>query len=465
MVGVAPLQSVTALAVISLALYVRLALLAPGNGWRDVGEFLAIMAALFTAYAIAFRQSERLDGRRVSLLIIGTAVLFRLALVPAGLPRATPLHEVLPLLASDLAGSEVVFERHLLFDDDHWRYLWDGHVAASGIDPYASAPDDRRLDAIAPQPGLWEEIRQNVNHSWLTTIYPPLTQLAFRLLHSVAPGSVVALKLLWIVADVLVMLLVGKTLALLGRPPALLLLYAWNPLVIKVTAGSAHFDILVALGVAALTYGVVAARRPMIACGWILAVAAKLTPAVFLLPIARRIGLARTVASASVIALLMVPMGVAGTGGSAFAGGWEFNATFFHAVKLLFAWTPDPGAWARGAVGLAVIAAAIWASRRTDPSAAPAIDAFADAALLPMAVLLLCGPVLMPWYVIWVLPLAAVARRIFWFQLTGIVQLAFLVMVDGRESPAILVVQAILTLVLIRSWLAQCTETSRGARP
>lgn len=459
------MKAVAPLAAISLALYVLLARLAPGNGWRDTAEFLLLMAALFAAYAAAFRYSERLEGRGVSFAIVGAAVLFRLALVPAGLPRGTPPGDVLPLLAGDLAGRAVVFERHLLYDDDHWRYLWDGHVAASGVDVDAFAPDDRRLDALAPEPGIWEEIRGNVNHPWLTTIYPPLTQLVFRALHAVAPGSVVALKLLWIVADVVVMSLVGKTLARLQRPPSLLLLYAWNPLLIKVTAGSAHFDVLVALGVALLTCGVVSARRSLLAGGWIVAVAAKLTPVVFLLPIARRLGIVWTVACGAAMALLLAPMTLSGSGGDAFAGTWEFNATFFHAVKLLFAWSDAPGGWARAAVACTVAAAAWWAARRFDRPRATDVDAFADAALLPMAVLLLCGPVLMPWYVIWVLPLAAVTRRLFWFQLTAIVQLAFLVMVDGRELPVVLFLQAFLTLLCLGVWLARCRKNARGVPP
>ena len=455
-----------ALAAISCALYLALARLAPGNGWRDVGLFLAIMGALFIAYAAAFLLSERATSARMPFLIIAAALLFRLALVPAGLPRETRVGDVLPLLGRDLAGAEVVFERQLLYDDDHWRYLWDGHVGASGVEPYAFAPDDPRLDALAPETGVWQEIRQSVNHPWLTTIYPPLTQLAFRALHAIAPGSVVALKLLWIAIDLLTMLLVGKTLIRVGRPTSLLLLYAWNPLLIKSTAGSAHFDGIVALGVALLMCGIVSVRRPAIAAGWIVAVAAKLTPIVFFLPVVRRLGVAWTVASGAAIAALLVPM-AGGSGGEAFASDWEFNATFFHGLKLLFAWSDEPGRWARVAVAFSVALAALWAARSFDrvTGAGPVddLDAFARAALIPMAVLLLCGPVLMPWYVVWVLPLAAVARVLFWFQLTAIVQFAFLVMVDGRERPVVLFLQTLLTLFCVVAWLRQCRRSTAGA--
>ena len=468
------LAVLNALGLLSFALYVLLARMAPGNGWRDTAFFLTVMAALFVAYAGAFRQLERFDHRRAGLIIIGSALLFRLALVPAGLPRDTPVTDVLPLLAADLTGREVVFEDHLLYDDDHWRYLWDGHVAAQGVDPFALAPQDRRLDRLAAGSPLWDEIRDNVNHPWLTTIYPPLSQIVFRLLHAIAPASVVALKIAWIVVDLAVILLVKKTLEALQRPPSLLLLYAWNPLLIKVTAGSAHFDVLVSLGVALLTYGVarrMEARvslpslrryRIAIAGGWVLAAAAKVSPLVILLPVARRVGLVWTAAAAAAVAMLLLPLIGTGGGSEAFARDWEFNATFFHLVKTLFWWTDAPGMWARLAVGVAVVVAGVWAMRRFDRGASD-VDGFARAALIPMAILLIGGPVLMPWYLVWVLPLAAVTRTIFWFQLTAITQLAFLVMADGREHAVVLFLQAILTTVAMIGWLRRCTDDATNA--
>lgn len=442
---------------ISVVLYALLARLAPGNGWRDTGAFLLIMAALFAAYAAGCISSRMIEERRAVRVIIGSALLFRLVLLPAGLPRETPLAEVVPLLRADLAGREVVFERHLLYDDDHWRYLWDGRVAARGVDPRAYAPEDRRLDGVAGDSAVWQEIREHVNHPWLTTIYPPLPEALFRLLHAVAPASVVALKLMWIVADLLAIVLIRNCLARLQRPASLLLLYAWNPLLIKVTAGSAHFDVLVALGVALLTYGVVRGSRLTLASGWTVAVAAKLTPLLFVLPVVRRLGVRWSAASFAAITLLLAPMMQPGSGGRAFAHDWEFNATFFHLLKMLFAWSADPAWWARGTVAVAAVAAAWWAAR----DGVSDVDSFARAALFPLGVLLLGGPVLMPWYLVWVLPLAAVTHNHFWFAMTAVVQLAFLVMVDGRERAGVLIAEGLLVIVLL--WWFARRKKERGS--
>jgi len=53
--------------------------------------------------------------------LIGFALLFRATLLPAGL-----LH----------AGNP----RLILYDDDVWRYLWEGHVGSAGLNPMRTPP-------------------------------------------------------------------------------------------------------------------------------------------------------------------------------------------------------------------------------------------------------------------------------------------------------------------------------------
>ena len=81
----------------------------------------------------------------------GGAVLFRLTLLPAGLPHDTSWRAVPGALRADLRGVRVSYERFLLFDSDVWRYLWDGHVWAHGVNPYLHAPADPELDAWADE--------------------------------------------------------------------------------------------------------------------------------------------------------------------------------------------------------------------------------------------------------------------------------------------------------------------------
>ncbi|MEM9862802.1 MAG: hypothetical protein AAF938_14360, partial [Myxococcota bacterium] len=77
-----------------------------------------------------------------------------------------------------------------VLSDDVYRYLWDGHVLLSGVDPYAHAP------ASPPLAGLRDADWARINHPVLATIYPPLAQGLFalgRLLGGVWAFKVLAL--------------------------------------------------------------------------------------------------------------------------------------------------------------------------------------------------------------------------------------------------------------------------------
>ena len=145
----------------SEALYVLLLRLDAINGVRPVAIFLAILGAgfafCFAAYLV-LRNGP--IGRLAWALTLGGAILFRVTLLPAGLPPRLPLSEKLAAMAADWRGDAVSYERFQLFDNDIWRYLWDGHVAATGQNPYAYTPAERatierlRSDALvgtAPQ--------------------------------------------------------------------------------------------------------------------------------------------------------------------------------------------------------------------------------------------------------------------------------------------------------------------------
>jgi hypothetical protein len=123
--------------------------------------------------------------------------------------------------------------------DDVWRYLWEGHIQGAGYSPYVHAPVASELEAL--RTSTWALI----NHAEATAIYPPLAQLMLRVMAAVG-GGVVALKLLFIAADLVVIALLARR---FGRGASLL--YAWNPLVIYVGAGGAHYEPVLLLAMVA----------------------------------------------------------------------------------------------------------------------------------------------------------------------------------------------------------------------
>jgi Glycosyl transferase family 2 len=114
--------------------------------------------------------------------------------------------------------------------DDVWRYLWEGYIQTLGFSPYEYAPTAPEL--VPYQTTWWSQI----NNETVTAIYPPITELGFRLLAMVSPG-VLGFKAAFVAADLGVCWLLWRQ---FGDRQALL--YAWNPLIIYAFAGGAHYD-------------------------------------------------------------------------------------------------------------------------------------------------------------------------------------------------------------------------------
>lgn len=119
--------------------------------------------------------------------------------------------------------------------DDIWRYLWEGQIQRFGFNPFLLAPDAALLEPLRTP--WWGQI----NHPDVTAIYPPLTQLLFRLLAALSPAdlgpAVLPFKLAFVAADLALCALLARR---FGRLPSLL--YAWNPLVLVSIAGGGHFE-------------------------------------------------------------------------------------------------------------------------------------------------------------------------------------------------------------------------------
>ena len=132
--------------------------------------------------------------------------------------------------------------------DDAYRYVWDGLVQAEGHNPYLHAPDSPDLEALHEEP-LYEEL----NSQRLHTVYPPVSQLVFRI------GAVFydrGWSVSWFVIKGILALLEFGAVLVLARmlSPRQLLLYAWNPAVALVGAGQGHSEAAMALFLALALY-------------------------------------------------------------------------------------------------------------------------------------------------------------------------------------------------------------------
>ncbi len=417
-----------ALLIASELLYLSLLRLDARNGLGPVVAFLLSMAALFALYA-GGAYLARSGGLR---WIAAGAVLFRLSLLPAGLPYDAAPGELARLLEADLKGEAVVFERFQLFDDDIWRYLWDGHVSAQGANPYTAAP------ASVSSEGPWEDIRQNINYPEIPTLYPPLAQGLFRLSHAIAPGSVLAMKALLVAADLGACVFLFLTLRRLGMSGELVLLYAWNPLVIKVFAGSGHVDALAVFCLAALGYAMAAGWWKGAAIALALSILAKLFPAVLLPLVARRVGWRNVALLVAVVGLGYLPFAGAGAGMweglGIFAQFWRFNGGPFQVFEAIL---PGLGRTVAMAAPLGLACWLAWRGADFLPSAA-----------WTLGTALILSPAVMPWYVTLLLPFSVLAGQRVWIYFSAAVCLAFHVMIDQREYPWVLALEYLPILIL-----------------
>jgi alpha-1,6-mannosyltransferase len=114
--------------------------------------------------------------------------------------------------------------------DDIWRYLWEGQIQTLGFSPYQFAPSAPELESY--RTAWWSQI----NHADVSAIYPPITQLGFRMLAAIAP-NLILFKVAFVLPDLLICGLLSRRFGTVRST-----LYAWNPMIIYSFAGGAHYD-------------------------------------------------------------------------------------------------------------------------------------------------------------------------------------------------------------------------------
>jgi hypothetical protein len=330
--------------------------------------------------------------------------------------------------------------------DDVLRYLWDGRVAAAGLNPYALAP---AAEALAP---LRDESWRRVPHRSVPTVYPPLSLAAFSIA-SRLPFPMPLWKLMATAADLAACWLLILIARKLGVPEGRTVWYAWNPLVALEVAGMGHVD---ALGVAAVA-GAVLCLLPPVRRGGAATLAAagvlaKLVPFAALPMWARQSGGSWRFlgAAGGLVAVAALPVVVA-TGGVppglvTYGVSWEFDGPLFEPLWRLLAAAGVAPALARGVDRLkdltgiyqglnpiypylypqflaklvlaAGMAAAVALSLRECDPAAGTGRLFGR--------LLLCSATVYPWYLLWVLPWAALRRDAAWLALSALILLSYL---------------------------------------
>ena len=411
-------RRLTVLGVLLLALYAAIAWLSQsfsygqGHQERPILSFVGLYGAAFLVYAVAVWQVRRQATEAGLLgLVLVFAALFRLVLL-----FSEPIQE-----------------------DDFYRYLWDGKLVASGLNPYRFSPravqtDTQGLPQAYRELAATDEpmalILARINHPEVPTIYPPVAQAVFGLAALLAPGSLLALRLVLLGFDLALCGLLVSLLCHLGRSPLWVLIYAWSPLVIKETINSAHYDVVptVLLMLALLAFVAGRAQVGFLSLGG--AILGKVFPVVLLPLFAwqawRRDGLGRAGRGLALTALVVLggyaPFAAAGSGlwqgFVTFAERWQTNSLVFPLLHHLLADRWLTNGLVAGGLGGAVCIALRWNREGND-------GRFLGGCFGVMGALLLLSPVGNPWYFLWIMPFVCLFPRASWLLLSGLLGLYY----------------------------------------
>lgn len=449
---------------LSLLFYLGMTYLSKEFNWgegyarRPIVEYLLLYFGLFVIYSFSVYWTLKAREDTKSLIIIFIAgIAFRAILIPS----------------------------QQIQEDDIYRYLWDGKTFGNQINPYKFSPDQvtyfkqfmirepskfnstydeqsiRDLERLATL--KWENEKslvfmERINHPTLPTIYPPMAQYVFSIIYKMRPDSIVAMRLGFLVFDLMAAGFILLILGALAKKRTLVIIYFWSPLIIKETFNSTHLDIIGIGLLCGAIYFLVRSRFLASNVFLALSVLGKLYPVVlfpfFLREQFRRLGsdwsrlVFNSVVFAGTIGICYLPFLDIGTrvfsSLKSFSTYWQSNDSLFAVLVWFYRDVvgiapkgpiglsyDEPSLWAKGTV--AIILVSVWGclflqkkhSNHTAKNEHPALDCLRHLFII-MGLIFLLSPVQNPWYLGWVVPFICIFPGRSWLLLTGLMGFYYL---------------------------------------
>ncbi len=131
----------------------------------------------------------------------------------------------------------ILFSADISTSGDVYRYIWEGKVVLSGGNPFEYPPDSPKFNALRT-----DKFPKLVTYPQMTTIYPGAAQAIFALGYILSGESQIGLKLIYLIAEIITMLVIIALLKRFGKPGNLVILYAWLPLPVMEYFINSHLD-------------------------------------------------------------------------------------------------------------------------------------------------------------------------------------------------------------------------------
>ncbi|MEJ2738642.1 MAG: mannosyltransferase [Dehalococcoidia bacterium] len=200
-------------------------------------------------------------------------------------------------------GAALILRLSLMFmvpnlTDDYFRYVWDGLLFNHGYNPYLILPS-QFIHGSQMVHGITADLYERLNSPDYLTVYPPLCQFLFGLGTIFFNGdiliNVIVIRLVIIFAELGTIILLYKLANKFNVSPALVAIYAFNPLVIIELTGNIHPEAIMIFFLVLAVYLLVHKRHSFAAVSFGLAVSVKLLPLIFLPLLIKRLGLIKSV--------------------------------------------------------------------------------------------------------------------------------------------------------------------------
>ena len=317
--------------------------------------------------------------------------------------------------------------------DDIYRYIWDGHVQLSGINPYMFPPNSNELLDIR------NHVFPLVNHPEITTIYPPVSQIFF-MFCALIGKNVGILKALLLAIEGVLCFFILKLLTERNIDSRRIILYAWHPLTIVEVAGNGHIDVLGVCLMIGLLLSLEKKRfyvsSIMLALGFL----SKIIP-ILLLPltavkvIREKPGRYKTsvflILFFLTIALFSIPYASAGlkifSGLLIYAKAWHFNDLIHGLISTTLKNLQIQSNEYPRLICMSLFFSTLFYKlyKESDP--------------LRIAFSILCAfliftPTLHPWYLLWIIPFFCVFPTISWITFSCVIFLAYNVLTNYKLS-------------------------------
>jgi len=314
-----------------------------------------------------------------------------------------------------------------IYEDDYFRFLWDGWNFTTTGNPYNGPPADYFDEDSYSEP--LQEVLYNVNYPEVPTIYAPVCQVFFALGTLIEPLKLWSLRLVMLITELSVLLLFSR-IATVRQ----LLLLAWCPLLIYESLFQVHPDFLAA---SFLMFAYCARKRDYhiwtgISCALALGIKVTVLPCLaFLLWPCRKQGILAFVIS---MLVMYIPFFIQGTradieGLMVFAREWEFNASLFSLGASYFS---------KEIVKLCMLGIftvtffylwLCWTNRGAKQSEIP------RALIAIYGVLFLVSPVVNSWYLLLILPFICLYPSLWSLSALIVVSLSYIRGQTLADSP------------------------------